>query len=73
MSKSRVAAVIAAGLLVATVSSIWAYPSVNNGIYRAYRVPYDWVPQLDKPEEIAVMPAEGMDFRVVPPMPEEEE
>ena len=45
----------------------------RNTVYRAYRVPYDWVPQLDKPEEIAVMPPEGMDFRVVPPKPEEEE
>ncbi len=29
-------------------------PAVRNLIYRAYRVPYDWVPQLEKPEESAV-------------------
>jgi hypothetical protein len=53
---------------------VWEYvspflaedPPVNNGIYRAYRVPYDWVPQLDKPVETAVVPAAGTDFRMVP-------
>jgi hypothetical protein len=53
---------------------VWEYvspflgedPPVNNGVYRAYRVPYDWVPQLDKPVETAVVPAAGTDFRVVP-------
>ena len=33
-------------------------------IYRAYRVPYDWVPQLPKPEEIAIAPIDVNDFRV---------
>jgi hypothetical protein len=28
--------------------------STLNMVYRAYRVPYDWVPQAAKPEEIAV-------------------
>jgi hypothetical protein len=53
---------------------VWEYvspflgedPPVNNGVYRAYRVPYDWVPQLNKPVETAVVPAAGTDFRVVP-------
>jgi hypothetical protein len=53
---------------------VWEYvspflaedPPVNNGMYRAYRVPYDWVPQLDRPVETAVIPAKGTDFRVVP-------
>jgi len=57
---------------------VWEYvspflndePPVNNIIYRAYRVPYDWVPQLTKPKERAVVPPEGMDFRVVPQVPE---
>ena len=26
----------------------------SNLIYRAYRVPYDWVPQLEKPDEAPV-------------------
>jgi hypothetical protein len=29
-------------------------PLVRNLVYRAYRVPYDWVPQLPKPKESAV-------------------
>ncbi len=31
-------------------------PSSRNIVYRAYRVPYDWVPQLRKPKEVAVDP-----------------
>ena len=33
-------------------------------IYRAYRVPYDWIPQVTQPEESAVIPPELKDFRV---------
>lgn len=29
-------------------------PMIRNLVYRAYRVPYDWVPQLQKPKESAV-------------------
>ena len=29
-------------------------PFIRNLVYRAYRVPYDWVPQLSKPKEAAV-------------------
>ena len=29
-------------------------PFIRNLVYRAYRVPYDWVPQLPKPKESAV-------------------
>jgi hypothetical protein len=29
-------------------------PLIRNLVYRAYRVPYDWVPQLPKPKESAV-------------------
>jgi hypothetical protein len=31
-------------------------PSIRNLVYRAYRIPYDWVPQLPKPRESAVDP-----------------
>ncbi len=34
----------------------WDVPSSGNMLYRAYRVPYDWVPQLPKPVEVAVNP-----------------
>ena len=33
-------------------------------IYRAYRVPYDWIPQVAQPEESAVIPPELKNFRV---------
>jgi len=32
----------------------WDAPAAGNILYRAYRVPYDWVPQLPKPREVAV-------------------
>ena len=38
----------------------------SNRLYRAYRVPYDWVPQLERPTEIAVIPPPNEEFRVVP-------
>ncbi|NNE38168.1 MAG: thioredoxin [Gammaproteobacteria bacterium] len=34
--------------------------------YRAYRVPYEWIPQLEKPEERAVVPPRIQDFRIAP-------
>ncbi|MDR2795569.1 MAG: aryl-sulfate sulfotransferase [Spirochaetaceae bacterium] len=37
---------------------------VNNWIYRAYRVPYEWIPQLPTPEETAVSPLNVSRFRV---------
>ncbi|MNF00628.1 hypothetical protein D3C80_1994870 [compost metagenome] len=33
-------------------------------VYRSYRVPYAWVPQLEKPEEQAVEPIDVTQFRV---------
>lgn len=38
----------------------------HNMIYRAYRIPYDWIPQLEKPEERAVTPPSLADFRIEP-------
>lgn len=35
-----------------------------NMIYRAYRVPYEWIPQLNKPEEKEVIPLDVTKFRV---------
>ena len=32
--------------------------------FRAYRLPYEWVPRLEKPEEKAVDPPDNSDFRV---------
>jgi hypothetical protein len=36
----------------------------SNAVYRGYRIPYDWIPQLDVPDEIAVTPPALGDFRV---------
>ena len=36
--------------------AFWDAPQAGNILYRAYRVPYDWVPQLPKPVERAVDP-----------------
>lgn len=30
----------------------------NNMVYRAYRVPYEWIPQLEKPEEVSIKPVD---------------
>ncbi len=38
----------------------------RNRVYRAYRVPYEWVPQLRKPVERAVIPPDNSQFRVQP-------
>ena len=35
-------------------------------LYRAYRVPYEWVPQLERPTETPVIPVPNEEFRVVP-------
>ena len=34
------------------------------GVYRAYRVPYEWVPQVDKPQERAIPRIDNTRFRV---------
>jgi hypothetical protein len=38
----------------------------RNNIYRAYRVPYDWIPQLTPPDERAVVPPHPSEFRIEP-------
>jgi outer membrane protein assembly factor BamB len=50
---------------------VWEYVSpyftANNGtnrVYRAYRVPYDWIPQLPRPAERAVVPPNVREFRI---------
>ena len=39
-------------------------PAKINMVYRGYRVPYDWVPQLDTPEEKAIPRLDITKFRV---------
>jgi hypothetical protein len=51
---------------------VWEYvspyfarnPPTRNHMFRAYRVPYEWVPQLDRPEERAVIPPDLREFRI---------
>jgi hypothetical protein len=49
---------------------VWEYVSPftdrrnTNMVYRSYRVPYAWVPQLEKPKEIAIEPIDVTTFRV---------
>jgi hypothetical protein len=39
-------------------------PASMNMIYRAYRVPYEWIPQLDKPDETEIKKLDIAAFRV---------
>ncbi|WP_338542056.1 aryl-sulfate sulfotransferase [Paenibacillus tundrae] len=49
---------------------VWEYISPywngrnTNMVYRSYRVPYSWVPQLDRPEETAIEPISVENYRV---------
>ena len=51
---------------------VWEYvspyftdgPNGTNRVYRAYRLPYSWVPQLEHPVERAVVPPVRQTFRV---------
>lgn len=36
----------------------------TNSVYRAYRLPYEWMPQVQRPQERAVTPPPAGDFRV---------
>jgi hypothetical protein len=40
--------------------------STRHAIFRAYRVPYDWVPQVRRPRERAVTPPDPKTFRIAP-------
>ena len=53
---------------------VWEYvspyfaenPPGRNHMFRAYRVPYEWVPQLRRPRERAVTPPNPREFRIAP-------
>ena len=53
---------------------VWEYvspyftdgPNSTNRVYRAYRLPYAWVPQLPRPSERAVVPPNVREFRIAP-------
>ena len=46
------------------ISPYWGQLMQINMVYRAYRVPYEWVPQLDKPKETAIERIDVRTFRV---------
>jgi hypothetical protein len=50
---------------------VWEYISPHfskfarfNMVYRAYRLPYEWVPQLDAPKETSIEPVDVSTFRM---------
>jgi hypothetical protein len=50
---------------------VWEYiypvfggANATNGVYRGYRIPYDWLKQIPRPTERAVVPPAVGDFRV---------
>ena len=46
------------------VNPFWSQYMNMNKIYRAYRLPYGWIPQLDPPKELPVEPVDLISFRV---------
>ncbi len=51
--------------------TVWEYinpyhgkKGIHSGVYRAYRVPYSWIPQVEPPEEKAVPRIDNSRFRV---------
>jgi hypothetical protein len=43
---------------------LFSGPQSSNAVYRAYRLPYSWIPQLPHPDEKAVVPPPPDTFRV---------
>ena len=47
------------------ISPYWRKPPLNlNLVYRAYRYPYEWVPQLERPREQPIARLDVKTFRV---------
>ena len=46
------------------ISPYWGKNVPMNMTYRAYRVPYDWVPQAPRPKETPIAPLDVTTFRV---------
>jgi hypothetical protein len=46
------------------ICPLWGRKADRSGVYRSYRVPYEWVPQLEKPKEKSVPPVNNRNFRV---------
>jgi hypothetical protein len=46
------------------INPIFAGAQSSNNVYRAYRLPYDWMPQIQRPKEAPVTPPARGEFRV---------
>jgi len=46
------------------ISPYWGSMMHMNMVYRAYRVPYEWVPQLARPKQTPIRPIDVTTFRV---------
>jgi hypothetical protein len=46
------------------MNPLFAGPRQSNDVYRAYRLPYDWIPQLERPAEKPITPPALGDFSV---------
>ncbi len=46
------------------ISPYWGKHLKLNMVYRSYRAPYDWIPQLDRPKEVPVERIDVTTFRV---------
>ena len=46
------------------MNPLFAGPRQSNDVYRAYRLPYEWIPQLTRPAEKAITPPALGDFAV---------
>lgn len=46
------------------INPYWGTMIPMNMVYRAYRAPYDWVPQEEKPEEVAIERIDPKEFRL---------
>ena len=44
------------------ISPYWGRKAIQSNIYRAYRLPYEWVPQMDPPQEIGLPPVDNRRF-----------
>ncbi len=54
---------------------VWEYvsPYTPNAVYRAYRVPYEWIPQVARPTEKAIPRTDNSEFRVPGSLPSKAE
>ena len=46
------------------ISPYWGKVFPMNMVYRAYRVPYDWIPQMEAPRQVPIAPVDVTTFRM---------